>query len=330
MNTSMTRVLGRTGLEVSAMGLGCWAIGGVAYRDGRPTGYGSVSDEQSIHAIHAALDLGITFFDTADVYGAGHSEVVLGQALTGRREQVVIATKFGNTFDEGQGQLHGQDVSPDYIRSACQASLRRLQTDYIDLYQLHVGNVPPTEAGVILDVLDGLVDEGLIRAYGWSTDDPERALVFAQHPHCASVQHGMNVFHYDPAMLALCQAANIACICRKPLAQGLLSGKYSAGTQMPADDIRSSDASWLVYFQDGKPSPEWLGKLDALRQVLTSEGRSLVQGALAWIWGRSGRTIPIPGFKNAAQVEENAAAMEFGPLDAEQLAEIDTILGREA
>ena len=100
MNTSMTRILGRTGLEVSAMGLGCWAIGGTAYRDGRPTGYGSVTDGQSIHAIHAALDLGITFFDTSDVYGAGHSEIVLGRALAGRREQVVIATKFGNTFDE--------------------------------------------------------------------------------------------------------------------------------------------------------------------------------------------------------------------------------------
>jgi aryl-alcohol dehydrogenase-like predicted oxidoreductase len=311
------------------MGLGCWAIGGVAYRDGRPTGYGSVSDETSILAIHRALDLGITFFDTADVYGAGHSEVILGRALAGRRDRAVIATKFGNTFDEGQGRLLGQDVSPSYIRKACRASLRRLQTDYIDVYQLHVGGVPPAEAGEILDVLEELVDEGLIRCYGWSTDDPQRALVFAQQPHCASVQHGMNVFHYDPAILALCEAANIACICRKPLAQGLLSGKYTAGTQMPADDIRSSDASWLVYFQDGKPSSEWLAKLDALRQVLTSGGRSLVQGALAWIWGRSERTIPIPGFKTVAQVEENVAAMELGPLNGSQLAEIDSILGRD-
>jgi aryl-alcohol dehydrogenase-like predicted oxidoreductase len=325
----MTRTLGRTGLEVSAMGLGCWAIGGIAHRGRRPTGYGRVSDEQSIAAIHRALDLGITLFDTADVYGAGHSEVVLGQALAGRRDQVVIATKFGNTFDEEQGQLLGPDVSPAYIRRACRASLRRLQTDYIDIYQLHVGGVPPDEAGAILDVLDELVDEGLIRAYGWSTDDPARALAFAQRPHCTSVQHGMNVFHYDPAMLALCDAANIACICRKPLAQGLLSGKYSAGTQMPADDIRSSDASWLVYFKDGKPSAEWLAKLDALRQVLTSGGRSLVQGALAWIWARSERTIPIPGFKSVDQVEENAAAMAYGPLTAEQLGEIDGILDRE-
>jgi aryl-alcohol dehydrogenase-like predicted oxidoreductase len=324
----MTRTLGRSGVEVSAMGLGCWAIGGVAQRDGRPSGYGSVSDEESIRALHAALDLGVTLFDTADVYGAGHSETILGRALAGRRDRAVIATKFGNTFDEGEGRLLGQDVSPAYIRQACRASLRRLQTDYIDLYQLHVGGVPPAEAGEILDVLDELVAEGLIRAYGWSTDDPERALRFAQRPHCAAVQHGMNVFHYDPAMLALCRAANITCICRKPLAQGLLSGKYSAGTEMPADDIRSSDASWLVYFQEGKPSAEWLDKLDAIRSVLTSGGRSLVQGALAWIWGRSERTIPIPGFKTVAQVEQNVAAMGYGPLRADQMEEIDAILGR--
>jgi aryl-alcohol dehydrogenase-like predicted oxidoreductase len=324
----MTRLLGRTGLEVSAMGLGCWAIGGVAYRDGRPTGYGQVDDRASTQAIHRALELGVTFFDTADVYGAGHSEAVLGRALAGRRDQVAIATKFGNTFDEGQGRLLGQDVSPDYIRQACRASLRRLQTDYIDLYQLHVGGVPPAETGPILDTLEELVDQGLIRAYGWSTDDPERALAFAQRPGCAAVQHGVNVFHYDPDVLALCEAANLACICRKPLAQGLLSGKYSAESQMPADDIRSSDASWLVYFKEGKPSKEWLAKLDALREVLTSGGRSLVQGALAWIWGRSERTIPIPGFKSATQVEENVAAMGYGPLGAEQLEEIDALLGR--
>jgi aryl-alcohol dehydrogenase-like predicted oxidoreductase len=311
------------------MGLGCWAIGGVAYRDGRPTGYGSVSDEESIRAIHAALDLGITFFDTADVYGAGHSEVVLGRALAGRRDQVVIATKFGNTFDEEKGQLLGQDLSPDYIRRACRASLRRLNTDYIDLYQLHVGSVPEAQVEVILDVLDDLWREGLIRAFGWSTDDAQQAISFALRPGCASIQHGMNVFHYSRGMLTLCETAELACICRKPLAQGLLSGKYSADMQMPPDDIRSSNVAWLVYFEDGKPSAEWLAKLDELRGVLTSGGRSLVQGALAWIWGRSECTIPIPGFRTVAQVEENVAAMQYGPLDKWQLEEIDMVLMRE-
>ncbi len=324
MNDTITRTLGRSGLQVSAMGLGCWAIGGAAWRGDRPTGYGRVDDGESVRAIHHALDLGVNFFDTADAYGAGHSERVLGRALAGRRDQVVIATKFGNTFEETTRQLTGEDVSPTYIRRACEASLRRLDTDHIDLYQLHLG-VSAVRARLVLDVLDDLVAQGKIRAYGWSTDDPERARVFAERPHCTAVQHGMNVFHYDPAMLALCDEVDLACICRKPLAQGLLTGKYHAGTRLPADDIRSSGVSWLVYFQDGKPSAEWLSRLDAIREILTSGGRTLVQGALAWIWGRSERTVPIPGFKTVAQVKENAAAMQFGPLSAKQVGEIDRI-----
>ena len=308
------------------MGLGCWAIGGASWRGDRPAGYGQVDDGESVRAIHRALDLGITFFDTADAYGAGHSERVLGRALAGRRDQVVIATKFGNTFEEPTKQLTGENVSPTYIRRACEASLRRLDTDYIDLYQLHLG-VAEVRARLVLDVLDDLVAQGKIRAYGWSTDDPERARVFAERPCCTAVQHGMNVFHHDPAMLTLCDEAGLACICRKPLAQGLLTGKYRPDSRLPADDIRSSGVSWLVYFQDGKPSPEWLSRLDAIREILTSGGRTLVQGALAWIWGRSERTVPIPGFKTVDQVDENAAAMRFGPLSAEQMGEIERILG---
>jgi aryl-alcohol dehydrogenase-like predicted oxidoreductase len=327
MSRRFTRTLGRSGIEVSAMGLGCWAIGGRAWRGKQPTGYGHVDDPESIRAIHRALDLGVTFFDTADAYGAGHSERILGQALAGRRDRVTIATKFSNTFDEETRQIAGTDVSPTYIRHACEASLRRLNTDHIDLYQLHTG-IPVAEAGPVLDTLDELVADGLIRAYGWSTDDPERARTFAQRPNCTAVQHGMNVFHYDPVVLALCDELALACICRKPLAQGLLSGKYGPDSQMPADDIRSGDASWLVYFQDGKPAPEWLEKLNGLRDILTSGGRTLVQGALAWIWARSGHTIPIPGFRNVSQVEENAGAMQFGPLRDEGMRQIDKILGR--
>ena len=124
-----TRYLGRSGIAVSAMGLGCWAIGGPIWRDGEPRGWGDVDDAESIRAIHRALELGITFFDTADVYGAGHSERILGRALAARRAQVVIATKFGNTFDEATRTGTGSDASPAYIRRACDASLRRLQTD---------------------------------------------------------------------------------------------------------------------------------------------------------------------------------------------------------
>ncbi|MDP9374823.1 MAG: aldo/keto reductase, partial [Chloroflexota bacterium] len=174
-----TRRLGRSGVEVSALGLGCWAIGGQFWRDGRPRGWGQVDDAESIRALGRALDLGVTFFDTADVYGCGHSERVLARALAGRRDRVVIATKFGNVFDEASRQAFGTDTSPGYVRRACEASLRRLNTDYIDLYQFHVGNCGLDEALAVREALEGLVGEGKIRHYGWSTDRAENARLFA-------------------------------------------------------------------------------------------------------------------------------------------------------
>ncbi|MGC9520291.1 MAG: aldo/keto reductase [Anaerolineae bacterium] len=324
-----TRVLGRSGIEVSAMGLGCWAIGGPFWRGDTPVGWGEVDDEESTRAIHTALDLGVTFFDTADVYGAGHSEIVLGQALAGRRDDVVIATKFSNVFDPLTRQITGSDVSSAYIRQACEASLRRLNTDHIDLYQLHDGGLPLDEAGAVRDTLETLVAEGKIRAYGWSTDDPERAALFAEGPHCTAVQNQMNVFSDAPEMIALCERLNLASINRGPLAMGLLSGKYQAGSKLADNDVRGENApSWMQYFKDGKPNPAFLDKLAAIRDVLTSDGRTLVQGALGWIWARSSKTIPIPGFRNPAQVEENAKAMQFGPLDEAQMQEIDGLLER--
>src|SRR5215212_11975878 len=128
-------------ISCSALGLGCWAIGGPFGQDGMPAGWGRVDDRESIAAIRRGLELGVTLFDTADVYGTGHSETILGRALAGRRDDVAIATKFGNTFAEGTGRMLGVDVSPAYIRHACEASLRRLGTDRIDLYQCHVGEL---------------------------------------------------------------------------------------------------------------------------------------------------------------------------------------------
>src|SRR5919204_4477087 len=144
----------RTGVQVSALGLGCWAIGGPWTFNGQPAGWGEVDDEESVRAIRRALDLGVTLFDTADVYGAGHSERVLGRALAGRRDEVRIATKFGNTFDESTRQMTGQDSSPAYVRSACEASLRRLGTDRVDLYQLHVGDLAREAALEVREALD--------------------------------------------------------------------------------------------------------------------------------------------------------------------------------
>jgi len=328
MSATFTRRLGRSGIQVSAMGLGCWAIGGPFWAGDDAAGWGEVDDNESIRAIHRALHLGVNFFDTADVYGTGHSERVLGRALTDHRDRVVIATKFGNTFEETTRQITGSDASPEYIRQACEASLQRLNTDYIDLYQFHLNDYDPNQAGAVRDVLEELVAEGKIRQYGWSTDFPERARVFAEGPNCTVVQHQMNVLDDAGPMIALCEQVDLASINRGPLAMGLLTGKYRADSKLTSDDVRGDKSpAWMKYFKDGRPNPEWLKKLDEIREILTSGGRTLAQGALAWIWARSERTIPIPGFRTVAQVEENTAAMQFGPLSAEQMREIDTLLG---
>ncbi|MFN8497658.1 MAG: aldo/keto reductase [Anaerolineae bacterium] len=325
----MKRKLGHSGIEVSALGMGCWAIGGPFWAGDTPLGWGEVDDDESIRAIHAALDRGVSFFDTANVYGAGHSERVLGRALAGRRAQVVIATKFNAVFDEATRQVTGADTSPVGIRKACEDSLRRLNTDTVDLYQFHDNGFPADRAAPVRDTLEALVESGKIRAYGWSTDFPDRAAVFAPGSHCAAIQLQLNVLDDNPAVLAICEQYDLAAINRGPLAMGLLTNKYSAETKPSADDVRGEKSpEWMKYFADGRPSPAWLAKRDAVRDILTSGGRTVAQGALAWLWARSSRTIPIPGFRTVKQVEENARAMEFGPLTPAQMREIAQVLDR--
>ena len=323
----MRRALGRSGIEVSALGMGCWAIGGPFWDGETPHGWGEVDDEESIRAIHAALDRGVNFFDTANVYGAGHSERVLGRALAGRRSQVVIATKFNAVFDETTRQVTGSDASPEGIRKACEDSLRRLNTDYIDLYQFHDNGYPAEKAVPVRETLEELVRAGKIRAYGWSTDYVDRAAVFAQGPKCTAIQLQLNVLDDNPEMIAFCEAHNLAAINRGPLAMGLLTGKYTPETILSSDDVRGAKSpGWMKYFKDGKPNPEWMRLRDAILDILTSEGRTVAQGALAWNWARTPQTIPIPGFRTVRQVEENAAAMAFGPLTPEQMGQIEALV----
>ena len=317
------RTLGRSGLQVSAMGLGCWAIGGPWYWLDGPGGWGDIDDNESIRAIHAALDLGINVFDTAANYGTGHSERILGRALAGRRDRAVIATKFGFVVDEAAKRVSLRtDDHLLHVRQECEASLRRLNTDVIDLYQLHVWDYPLERVPAMVELLESLVSEGKIRYYGWSTDSVEGARLFAQGEHCVAIQHDLNVILDAPEMLALCEELDLASINRSALARGALSGKYTQDSVFPQNDVRNDSWSRDHFF-----APT-LSQLDTIRAILTSNGRSLVQGALAWIWARSEKTIPIPGFKTVAQVEENAKAMESGPLTVEQMKEIDTILGR--
>jgi aryl-alcohol dehydrogenase-like predicted oxidoreductase len=328
MNHQWKRKLGRSGIEVSALGLGCWAIGGPFILDGIPDGWGNVDDTESIKAINRALELGVTYLDTADAYGVGHSEEIVGKAISHKRSEVVIATKFGYFGNESTKTLHGTNVTPGYIERACEASLKRLNTDYIDLYQLHVWDLPVSEIEPVCNTLDQLVEKGKIRAYGWSTDLVGGAKLFAERAHCSAILHTLNVFMDAPQMVRLCEDNDLASINRSPLAMGFLSGKFSSESFLSKNDVRGAGHAWVPYFKDGKPVPEFLRMLNDVKEILTSNGRTLTQGALAWIWGKSGNTIPIPGFKTVKQVEENAKAMEFGPLKPEQMNEIDQILKR--
>lgn len=319
------RTLGRSNIEVSPLGMGCWAIGGIWQFLDIQAGWGAVDDAESIRTVQHALANGINFFDTAANYGTGHSESILAQALAGRRHEAVLATKFGFNVNEAGKHVTHYD-HPDHViknvRAECEASLRRLNTDYIDLYQLHVWDYPLEPAAELRDELEALVREGKIRWYGWSTDSVENARLFAEGEHCAAIQHDLNVVMDAPEMLALCQQMNLASVNRSPLARGALTGKYTKQTTFGETDVRRDPWSNETFFMPA------LNNLDSLREVLTSGGRSLTQGALAWIWARSEKTVPIPGIRTVAQAEENAGAMQFGPLTREQMSQIDELLGR--
>ena len=207
----------RTGVQTSALGLGCWAIGGPFTSNGRPAGWGEVDDDESIRAIRHALERGVTLFDTADVYGCGHSEHVLGKALAGRRDDVVIVTKVGNLFDEHTRTAGGSDVSPAYLRRACDASLHRLGTDRIDVYLIHDGLAGPEDVPVVIDVLEELVAAGKLRWYGSSMSDPAIVRAMAEGPHMVAVEHELNVLRGELEALDVAEDPGTARMrCRAP------------------------------------------------------------------------------------------------------------------
>ena len=324
----LKRTLGKSKLEVSALGMGCWAIGGPWTWDqpgGQPfpAGWGNTDDDEFIRAIHAAMDLGVNFFDTAANYGAGHSEAVLGQALKGKRDKVVIATKFGHIVNEEKKTVYGDpDQIIKNVRTDVENSLRRLQTDFIDIYQLHEGGYDPKLALELQPVLEELVAAGKIRWYGWSTDIVDSAREFAPGAHCTSIQFQLNALIDNAAMRKVCADFDLAGINKDPLNKGVLTGKFNSTSTFPDNDIRSR-----ATFSD----PEMVKRLkvvDELRDILTSNGRTMAQGALAYIWGLDERMVPIPGFKSVKQVQDNAGALEFGPLTEAQVKEVQSIVGK--
>jgi aryl-alcohol dehydrogenase-like predicted oxidoreductase len=322
----LTRILGKSELEVSALGMGCWAIGGPwtwhqPGEDPFPAGWGVIDDQESTRAIQAALDMGINFFDTAANYGAGHSERILGKALGNQRDRVIIATKFGHVINESEKVVYKDDEQVlDNLRQDCENSLRRLNTDYIDIYQFHEPSYDPERAPEVMEVLEQLVAEGKIRYYGWSTDIVDQARIFANGEHCTTIQFALNINHDNPAMRAMCREFDLGGINKSPLNKGILTGKFNANSTFPADDIRHQ-----LNFQDGVPA-ERLKQVDALREVLTSQGHTLAQAALAYILALDDRMVPIPGFKSAQQVNENVGILQLGPLNEDQMGQIAAIL----
>ena len=324
----LKRMLGKSNLEVSALGMGCWAIGGPwdwaqPGQEPYPVGWGTTDDEESLRAIHAALDLGINFFDTAANYGAGHSEVLLGRAFQGKRDKVVIATKFGHVVNEKEKTVYGDpdQIIPN-VRTDVENSLRRLQTDYIDIYQLHQGRYDTTLALELQVILEELVSAGKVRWYGWSTDVVDSARAFAPGEHCTSIQFRLNAIYDNPGMRHVCADFDLAGINKDPLNKGFLTGKFNANTTFAENDNRSD---WDF---SGPELQNRLKLVGELRDILTSHGRTMAQGALAYIWGLDERMVPIPGFKSVKQVTENAGALQFGPLTASEVKEVQAIVAK--
>jgi aryl-alcohol dehydrogenase-like predicted oxidoreductase len=323
----LTRKLGDTP-SIPALGLGCWAIGGIWQAGDVAAGWGQVDDNESVRAIQRAVDLGIRFFDTAQAYGTGHSEQLLGRALASHPD-VLIGTKVGYAIDPSRRQLVGADASSAAIIASVDASLRRLQREQIDMVHLHLNALPISAATKVFDTLGALRTAGKVRMFGWSTDYPDRAAAFAQREGFVSVQHAMNVFVRADALVPVIEQHGLLSINRSPLAMGLLSGKYTVDSTFRSDDARSRTSDWMDYFKEGRVAPAFAQQLHAVRSLLQTDGRTLVQGALAWLWARSPNTLPIPGFRTVAQVDDLAGALSKGPLPQDVMQAIERVIVRE-
>ncbi len=306
-----TRVLGRTGLVVSAIGFGAWAVGG----NDHGNSYGTTDDETSRRAIRKAVGLGCTFFDTADVYGHGHSEELLGEVLSECSEQTCVATKGGANFS-GWGRGQGLDFRPEYIRFACTESLRRLRRDCIDLYQLHNPSLDEIAAGSIFDMLDDLRSEGKIRFYGLSIHRPEEGLAAIEDGRPQTLQVVYNLADQRPArrLFPAAKAAGAGIIAREPLWNGFLAGKMRAGRVFEAGDIR---ANW--------PNEHLTARAqlaETLRFLERDGARTLAQAALRFVLANDAVSVVIPGAKTPEQVVENLGALEAPPLNAAEMRQI--------
>ena len=304
------RMLGKTGLRVSVIGLGTMVHAGH---------FGPMEDEESLGAIETALELGVNFIDTSDAYGAGYSETLLGNALKGRRDKVILATKGGNVMT---GPNRGQRVfEPDYIRRVMDESLQRLGTDYIDLYQLHNPTVEVIEKGEVWSVLERAKQAGKIRHYGVSINSMEEGIAAVKDGRAETIQVEYNLLAQEPAekIFPLAEQANVGIIARVPLRRGILTGKMTL-----ADEARFQGEDVRARSFKGEAFAKELAKADQLRFLVHGKVRTFVQAALAFCIAHPAVSITIPGARNSAQMGENAAGadVEIPRADLDRIAEL--------
>src|SRR6195952_233169 len=311
------RPLGRTGAEVSVVGLGTWQLGG---------DWGDVSEDDAADVLDAALDGGVTLLDTADVYGDGRSEVRIRQALAARGERPFVATKAGRRADPFEAATY----TPENLRAWIDRSRRNLGVETLDLVQLHC---PPPEVYSdqrVYDTLDALVEEEAIAAYGVSVETVAEGLTALQHPNVASLQVILNIFRRKPLeeLLPAAASAGVGILARVPLASGLLTGKYDESTTFPADDHRNFNRNGEA-FDVGETFagvPFEVG-VAAAREVAEIGGDSVPTAAFAlrWVIDQPGVTTVIPGARNVTQVRGNVAAATLAPLTDSQLTDLERV-----
>ena len=313
------RVLGNTGVRVSVIGFGAWAIGGASAASGTPLGWGRTSDDESLAAIRRARELGVNFFDTSDSYGFGRSESLLGIVLSRHRPDVVIATKVG-VVRTSSGELK-KDFSRQHILLAVDGSLKRLRTDYIDLYQLHNPTLDELRREEIQETMDRLQELGKIRYWGVSIFSPDEGIEIINKRWGYTLQVLYNVLNQAPAttLFPLAKQRGYGIIARVPLASGLLTGKYRPDTVFGRDDIRQN-------FLTPKRLEESLPRVDEVRSIVGGAERSLAEASLRFVLANDAVSTTIPGAKSVRQIESNASAGE-GTLPRDVVEKLRTRLG---
>jgi aryl-alcohol dehydrogenase-like predicted oxidoreductase len=303
------RTLGRQGLAVSALGLGCM---------GMSEFYGPGDEAESIATIHRAIELGVTFLDTADMYGVGANEELVGKAVRGRRDKVVIATKFGNVRGPN-GERLGISGTPDYVRSACEASLRRLGVDVIDLYYQHRVD-PATPIEDTVGAMADLVRQGKVRYLGLSEAAPRTIRrAHAVHP-IAALQTEYSLWSRDPEeeILPTLRELGIGFVPYSPLGRGFLTGRFKSEADLPEGDFRRGSPRF-----SGENFQRNLDLVAAVERIAREKGCTPSQLALAWVLSRGEDVVPIPGTKRVRFVEENVGALSvsLSPSDLDALDE---------